>query len=143
MLKRISEHALRKGVTPLEVMLDNMRFYHERAEGMMGKIEDQLAQVASMGVQSIEHREAVKALIGDFLTMRNHREKALENAVAAAPYCHPRLSAVAVSGSIVHRGELPEGISLAEAMQMLDANVRAFPSPVKQIEHRADEQKAA
>jgi hypothetical protein len=34
-LRNIADEALAAGITPLEVMLDNMRYYHGRAEGIL------------------------------------------------------------------------------------------------------------
>src|SRR3990167_2971523 len=65
------------GVTPLEVMLENMRFAHERGEEVIAKIiEGESANV-----------DALKELLG-------FRRMAQDCAKEAAPYVHPRLAAV-------------------------------------------------
>ncbi|MEC9266722.1 MAG: hypothetical protein VX464_11735 [Pseudomonadota bacterium] len=62
--KEAAERALEDGVTPLEVMLDNMRWAHEKA------------------AESDDSTEALKG----------YRAAACEWAKAAAPYVHPKLA---------------------------------------------------
>lgn len=75
--------AMKEGVTPLEVMLANMRYYWQRA----GKATEQL--------EACEHTEEniaeVQALSDEVKTLRNVAQAC---AVEAAPYCHSKLASL-------------------------------------------------
>lgn len=83
--RAIKEAAEAGGVTPLEVMLTNMRFFHAEAETML---------VKAAGLKPGD--EAVAAVKAIFST----RHAAQECAKDAAPYLHPRLTAVEHSGGM-------------------------------------------
>lgn len=85
-LRKISDDAIAAGITPLEVMLENMRFYHEKADVL------QTAVVAKVSKKKLSDEEAMKLLL-EFQDMGANRLKAQACAVDAAPYCHPRSSA--------------------------------------------------
>lgn len=82
-LRAIADEAIAAGITPIEVMLDNMRFYHEKADVLLTAV---VAGVRDGKKKPIELLELMKEL-GSF------RDKAQSCAVDAAPYVHPRLSA--------------------------------------------------
>jgi len=86
--------AAEDGVRPIDVMLGNMRYYHERAEDFDKKLEAVATsmtpeQIAAGGEEVLNVLKLV-AKIGEF------RMKAQTCAVDAAPYVHPRLTAIAV-----------------------------------------------
>lgn len=83
--RAIADKAVAEGITPLEVMLDNMRFFY----GEAGK----LAQTLVM--PDAENREgAAEAL----KTIMGARQAAQECAKDAAPYMHPRLATIEHGG---------------------------------------------
>lgn len=88
-LRAIADEAIAAGITPIEVMLDNMRFYHEKADVLLTAI---VAGVKGEGKKKVPPMELLEMMkeIGSF------REKAQGCAVDAAPYCHPKLSATTV-----------------------------------------------
>lgn len=100
-LREIAAQALEAGVTPLEVMLENMRFYHQKADVLQTAV---LAKVAKVSLKSKEALE----LLEEFKELGENRMKAQSCAVDAAPYVHPRLSATQVSGEITHKHEEAE-----------------------------------
>lgn len=75
----IALEAGERGITPLEVMLENMRFAHEKAEPLL--------------MQIIKGKSLPEAfnLLGELL---RYRSLAQEAAKDAAPYMHPRLASV-------------------------------------------------
>ena len=70
------------GCTPLDVMLDNMRWADQEAARLLAKV---LSPGAPTGSEALETIRAVLQL----------KERACEWARDAAPYVHPRLAAVA------------------------------------------------
>ena len=94
-----------EGVSPLEVMLVNMRYFHEEA----GK---RLAE--TMGASTPEGVKVLDLVAG-------YRKAAQECARDAAPFCHPRLAAVEVAG--------PNGSDpFAALMALVDGATRGLPS---------------
>jgi hypothetical protein len=75
----IAEEALKRGVTPLEVMLDNMRFAHEGVVSLLKRIEDDEGHSVDLKV------------LKELLRLRQISAKW---AKAAAPYVHSRLKPV-------------------------------------------------
>jgi hypothetical protein len=73
------------GVTPLEVMLDNMRFAHRRAGELL---EELIADVESGKIKDLT------ALIEGFKSILALRKTAQDCARGAANYVHPKLAAV-------------------------------------------------
>lgn len=96
-IRAIADEAIAAGVTPLEVMLDNMRFYHEKADVLLTAI----LRGVSEKKKPMELLEALKEL-GSF------KAQAQSCAVDAAPYIHARLSASTISGEITHKHEEAE-----------------------------------
>lgn len=82
--REIADKAAADGVTPLEVMLSNMRFAHEEAAGILGKLLDS-------GAETPEGFDSLKELL-------RYRSMAQEAAKDAAPYMHPRLAAIEHTG---------------------------------------------
>lgn len=82
--REIADKASSSGVTPLEVMLDNMMFAHETAATVLQGLLDGGAEVP-------EGFDQFKELL-------RMRGVAQECAKDAAPYMHPRLANVAHTG---------------------------------------------
>lgn len=83
--REIANQAAAEGVTPLEVMLGNMRFFHTEAGELLQKI---------MAPDAADKDKAVEL----FKALMATREKAEDCARDAAPYIHPRLTATTIKG---------------------------------------------
>jgi hypothetical protein len=79
-LRAIAAEALESGVTPLEVMLENMRFFHAEAEELLARV-----------TSGLEDDERSGDLLQLLAKLRHFRLEAQRCAVDAAPYLHPRL----------------------------------------------------
>jgi hypothetical protein len=73
----VADRAALEGITPLEVFLEDMRFHYARA-----------------GAERLKGREA------DLTVIARELAAARDAAKDAAPYIHPRLQAIAHSGSM-------------------------------------------
>lgn len=96
--REVAEQAAAQGVTPLEVMLDNMRFAHERGAEVLAKLMDMpTADPQDKGLDA-------------FRELLAFRSRAQEAAKDAAPYMHPRLANVEHSGglTLTHEAALAE-----------------------------------
>jgi hypothetical protein len=87
--RAIADKAAEDGVTPLEVMLDNMRFAHGEAHVVLEKLVAGGAEVPEA--------------FNEFKELLRFRGIAQEAAKDAAPYLHPRLSSVEVNAEVTHR----------------------------------------
>lgn len=112
-IRAVSDKAIQAGITPLEVMLDNMRFYHEKA----GDLLQQLL-VDHAGMKLEKKLEIFQELAGC-------RARSQAAAEGAAPFVHARLTAVSVSGKIDHRPVLPENVSVQQAAEAYDQLLRS------------------
>lgn len=83
--RAIADKAAADGITPLEVMLDNMRFAHGEAHVVLGKL--------------LEGGTEVPEAFNEFKELLRFRGIAQEAAKDAAPYLHPRLSAIEHTGA--------------------------------------------
>lgn len=97
-LRAIADQAIEDGVHPLAVMLENMRFFHQKADVL------QTAVVTKLNKKSLKSEEAMELLL-EFKELGANRMKAQSCATDAAPYVHPRLSATQVTGEITHKHE--------------------------------------
>lgn len=86
--QKVIDEAKAKGVLPLDVMLDNMNFYHSSAEQMMLDLKQRAFNVEDED----ERHELIKA-INNLLVFR---DKAEGCAVDAAPYLHSKLAQITV-----------------------------------------------
>jgi len=92
--REIAERAIGEGETPLEVMLNNMRFYHRKAGELLAKLIVEGArplEVAEGEEVGEPHANVIEA-ISKVLELR---KRAGEEAARAAPYVHPRMGYVA------------------------------------------------
>lgn len=132
-IRAASDEAIRAGAIPLEVMLDNMRFYHEEAQRLLNMFLEANAK-KKLNENHIE-------LLAKLYDYRNHSQKC---AADAAVYVHPRLSAVSVSGEVTQRHELPQGVALEKAMELYRDSLKGrASSQMKTIEHVAKENDAS
>lgn len=104
-MRRIADEALTKGITPLEVMLKNMRYYWLR----VGTSAEQFKAAATKaGVIDAdgnfdEAKVAADPTLCEILDRHcMMRSKAQLMAVEAAPYTIPKLSAIAFKGEVNH-----------------------------------------
>lgn len=75
----VAEKVSESGITPLEVMIENMRFFHGEANKLLEQMTDGITP------------EAFKAIMG-------LKQAAEECAKDAAPFMHPRLAAIEHTG---------------------------------------------
>lgn len=75
-------------LSPLDVMLENMRFFHARGEEALAKL---------MAMPADAPQSERTDVYNDLMKLKG---LANEAAKAAAPYAHPRLAAVQVSGGL-------------------------------------------
>jgi hypothetical protein len=97
----IAKQAALAGSTPLDVMIENMRFAHEKLPGILHDI--------IKGKSLPETFSLVDELL-------KYRRMAQEAAKDAAPYMHPRLTAMEVANK--------EGESFQQTVVILPANSR-------------------
>lgn len=93
--KLLAAAAAAAGITPIEVMLGNMRFYHDHAEKFTERMEIIANTMSDKDLRDPQNEKLMELLklvnkVGDF------RMKAQACAVDAAPYIHPRLTSIAV-----------------------------------------------
>jgi hypothetical protein len=101
--REIADRAAASGVTPLDVMLDNMLFAHRQAGDVLAKLIEAGAEVPD-GFDS-------------FKELMRFRTMAQDAAKDAAPYMHPRLAAV----EMTHGGSIGRG-----AQDMTDDELAAI-----------------
>lgn len=82
--REIADRAFEQGITPLEVMLDNMRFYH-------GKAEEALRVLLVGNLKTAEGDEPNQDIIDGIKDALELRKRAGDEAARAAPYMHTRM----------------------------------------------------
>lgn len=98
--RQIAEKAIAEGITPLDVMLDNMRFFHEAAGIALKRLLEGSATPADIisehepqqGAPDPE-KPAPNAVEAVALILKL-RDRAGEAAKDAAPYLHSRIAAI-------------------------------------------------
>lgn len=86
---RIAVEAALKGITPIEVMLDNMRFAHESALDLVSKLQRLVDGKPVTG----EQNDPID-LYREMLRLRSMAQSAAEG---AAPYIHPKYQTINLS----------------------------------------------
>ncbi len=86
--QEIVAKALQDGVTPLDVMLGNMRFAWDGCEDLLMRLNEKLQSKDSGAAETYD-------VFKEFMRMRQMAEECAKD---AAPYVHPRLQAVEHSG---------------------------------------------
>lgn len=125
-LAKISEHKARelsaKGETPLDVMIDNMNFWRGRANDLTETMKTRLEDLSKFDISNPKQRAAFIEAIREFNKAATYmiaaREKAQSCAVDAAPYVHPRLTAVAVKDLSNPQGKIKFSLQIGERGQM-------------------------
>jgi hypothetical protein len=84
--RRRATEILKTDRTPLDVMLENMNFWWDRARELGGLLEEQLKS------ENEDIRRAAMRTVGPFLAARDNAQRC---AVDAAPYVHPKFSSIA------------------------------------------------
>lgn len=87
--REIAEQAITEGISPLEVMLSNMRFHFAEATDLMSGLIDRAKSAGP--IEASELKDLLRFL-------HNTRSMAEECARDAAPYIHPRLATLQVGG---------------------------------------------
>jgi hypothetical protein len=97
--REVAERALTEGKAPLEVMLDNMRHFQQVALDAEATLEGMSAAEFSTQVpKDASPEEQFKFLLAQVKKTAGFRQLAQECARDAAPYMHPKLSAVTHTG---------------------------------------------
>lgn len=93
--RAIADKAAASGLTPLDVMLDNMTFAHQRAGQVLATL--------------LEGGAEVPDAFNEFKELLRFRGMAQEAAKDAAPYLHPRLSSIDLKADIsTHEASLDD-----------------------------------
>lgn len=120
---------LDKGKMPLDVMLEHMRFANDKANELTFKFIERLdASLPKGDIKALE--AAMEQFLSISQEMRAYRTLALDAATRAAPYCHPKLNAIAMKIND------PEGTRSIVDVNLIAATGAAV-SDV--IEHEANE----
>lgn len=94
--RAIVDQAVREGVTPLDVILKNMRFYDSRADEIIAAIV--AGDVETPPAKSKKSKASKKGdedpRIAELRRALNLRQLASEDAARAAPFVHARFSAI-------------------------------------------------
>src|SRR5580692_7926640 len=90
--REIANQAAATGKMPLEVMLDNMRYFAKMAESA----EAAIAELSADKIAEMPPEEQFKYLLAEVKKAAGLREMAQTCARDAASYVHPRLSSTAV-----------------------------------------------
>lgn len=109
--REIAEKAAATGATPLEVMLANMRHFQQAALDAEATLEGLTAAEFSEQVPAdASPEEQFKFLLAQVKKTAGFRQAAQDAARDAAPYVHPKLTAVSHTGAdggplqvIIHR----------------------------------------
>lgn len=95
--REIAAQALKSGVTPLDVMLDNMRFYHHGADAALAKLLGGVSPAAiaeQAGQGKVAGDDSPVTVIDAMKLILNFRGLAGEAAKDAAPFLHARIAPV-------------------------------------------------
>lgn len=99
--REVAERALATGMTPLDVMLDNMRHFQQVALDAEETLEGLTAEEMSDQVPpDASPEDQFKFLLAQVKKTVGLRQAAQDAARDAAPYVHAKLAAVNVSGKV-------------------------------------------
>lgn len=97
--RQVAERAVATGMTPLEVMLENMRHFQQVAKDAEATLEGLTASEFSGQVPAdATPDEQFKFLLAQVKKTAGLRQAAQDAARDAAPYIHPKLSAIQHTG---------------------------------------------
>jgi hypothetical protein len=99
--REIAERALVSGKTPLDIMLENMRYFHQLALDAEATLAGLTYEefVGKHG-SDLNPADQFKALLAEVKKTAGLRQFAQECAADAAPFMHPRLAAIQHSGEL-------------------------------------------
>ncbi|RVH27881.1 hypothetical protein [Sinorhizobium meliloti] len=97
--REVAERALATGMSPLDVMLDNMRHFQQVALDAEATLEGMTADEFSEQVSpNASPEDQFKFLLAQVKKTAGFRQMAQDAARDAAPYVHPKLASVEHSG---------------------------------------------
>lgn len=97
--REVAEKALATGKTPLEIMLDNMLHFQQVALDAEATLDGLTAAEFSEGISpDASPEDQFKFLLAQVKKTAGFRQSAQDCARDAAPYIHPKLSAIAHTG---------------------------------------------
>lgn len=97
--REVAERALATGMSPLDVMLDNMRHFQQVALDAEATLEGLTAEEFSAQVApNTSPEDQFKFLLAQVKKTAGFRQMAQDAARDAAPYVHPKLASVEHSG---------------------------------------------
>jgi hypothetical protein len=107
--RAVADKALADGITPLEVMLDNMRHFRQVALDAEAILAGLTAEEFT-GRSDLKPEEQFKLLLAEVKKAAGFRQMAQDCATDAAPYSHHRLTAIEHSGNVnlTHEAQLDE-----------------------------------
>lgn len=108
-IRQVTEDIVRDGKLPLRLMIKNMCFYDEKAT----YIEEQFHDAMADNVKRFSEKGFLRAL-ELFTQLGDMRMKGQKCAVDAAPFLHPRLSAIEMQ---VHHSEKPKDLPADDEAQ--------------------------
>lgn len=118
--------ATAEGITPLEVMLGNMRFFYEAGEVALRQLLNGQAQpadiIAEHDPQQLQAEDAVPTAIDAFKLVLELRDKAGKSAADAARYCHAPIAAVQAKQGMEDHIPLAERLKAYAQTEAIDAS---------------------
>ena len=90
----LRDYAAQHGLTPLDIMLDNMRHFHVAAT----TAEKVLQSLSGDQISGMEPKEQFRFLLAEVKKVAGLRQMAQECASDCAPYLHHRLASVEHTG---------------------------------------------
>lgn len=97
--REVAERALATGMSPLDVMLDNMRHFQQVALDAEATLEGLTAdQFSEQVAPDASPEDQFKFLLAQVKKTAGFRQMAQDAARDAAPYVHPKLASVEHSG---------------------------------------------
>ena len=116
-LRALADDALKSGRTPLEVMLENMRYFADQAQDHQTQLSEALAKIIANNPKASDVKDALEI----FRSLGSARMKAQECAKDSANYVHAKLSSVTMKGDpdepieLIHKGMTIEEAAAAWA----------------------------
>jgi predicted ATPase len=112
------------GVTPIEVMAFNLKFWYEAASSLTDRVKEFLQDNDPKNLGD-NAPELIKELNANIKNMLFARERAQECAVDMAPYRHPRLANVEMTQRFANESSEPDKPKITHKTDPKDA-VRAY-----------------
>jgi hypothetical protein len=113
--RKIGIEAIRNGSSALDVMIDNMLFWH----GKVGELTSQISNMV-LNVDNVDERREAYGVLRLLLAARENSQRC---AVDLAPYMHPKLQSIQIKDDNARDVEVTMNI-LAAAAQEEDRSYR-------------------